>query len=74
MNEYCLEWSKKQNNFHVQKLVYTLAKNQESFIKNTSHDYIVIMVGTFEVCTEMADTHRETLVEREKPFDSSKTI
>ena len=73
MSDYCLEWSKKQNNFHVQKLVYTLAKNQDCFIKNTSHDYIVIMVGTFEVCTEMADTHRETLIDREKPFDSKTT-
>ena len=71
---YCLEWSKKQNCFHVQKLAYTLAKNQQAFILDTSHDYIIIMIGTFEVCTEMANTHRETLVDREKPFDISKTI
>ena len=71
---YCLEWCKTQNNFHVQKLIHTLAKNQDCFIADTSHDYIVIMIGTFEVCTEMADTHRKTLVDREKPFDISKTI
>jgi len=61
---YCLEWSKKQNCFHVQNLVESLAKNQESFMADTSHDYIVLMVGTFKVCTEMADRHREVLIER----------
>ena len=62
---YCLEWSKKQNCFHVQKLAYTLAKNQQAFIADTSNDYIVIMVGTLEVCTAMADTHESVLIERE---------
>lgn len=64
MAEYCLEWSRKSNGFHIQKLSETLAKNQKCFMNDTSHDYIVLMVGSFDVCTSMADTHRSRLMDR----------
>ncbi len=64
MSKYVLEWSKKANNFHVQPIETTLAKNQECFLKNTSHDWIVLMVGTLDVITNMANHHRERLIER----------
>jgi hypothetical protein len=66
MKQYVLEWSKKSNSFHVQPIETTLAKNQECFLKDTSHDYIVLMVGTHDVITNMADHHRERLIERER--------
>lgn len=65
MPQYVLEWSKKSNNFHVQKLEYTLARNQSLFIDNQSHDWIVLMVGTFDACTSLAESQRDRLIARE---------
>ena len=65
MSQYVLEWSKKTNNFHIQPIETTLAKNQECFLKDTTHDYIVLMVGTWDVVTAMADNHRQRLADRE---------
>lgn len=66
MSKYVLEWSKKSNSFHVQPIEATLSKNQEYFLKDASHDWIVLMVGSFDAITSMADNHRERLIEREK--------
>lgn len=68
---YCLEWSRKSNGFHIQKLTDLLAKNQQCFIHNTSHDYIVLMVGTHEACCTMADTHRSRLVDRSQRYTTT---
>lgn len=64
MSQYVLEWSKKSNTFHVQPIETTLAKNQECFLEDTSHDWIVLMVGSHDVITNMADHHRGRLKER----------
>lgn len=64
MSQYVLEWSKKSNSFHVQPIETTLAKNQECFLKDASHDYIVLMVGTHDVITNMANHHRGRLIDR----------
>lgn len=64
MSQYVLEWSKKSNSFHVQPIETTLAKNQECFMNDKSHDWIVLMVGSYDVITNMADHHRERLIER----------
>lgn len=63
MNEkqYVLEWSKKSNGFHVQPLSDLLAKNQELFLSDRSHDYILLMVGPLDTVTKMAETHRHVL-------------
>lgn len=63
-HQYVLEWSKRSNTFHIQPIETTLAKNQECFLKDTSHDWIVLMVGTHDVITNMADHHRERLIDR----------
>lgn len=65
MSQYVLEWSKKQNSFHIQPIENTLAKNQECFVGDTSHDYIVLMIGSHDVITQMAEHHRDRLKERE---------
>ena len=64
MTQYVLEWSSKSNGFHIQKLEDMLAANQCAFVKNTTHNYIVLMVGTKEVCHSMADNHRDRLLQR----------
>ena len=66
MSQYVLEWSQRSNNFHVQPLETTLAKNQECFLSDRSHDWIVLMVGSHDVVTRMADNHRERLIGRQK--------
>jgi hypothetical protein len=63
---YVLEWSRKSNGFHIQKLEHTLAGNQKCFIANTSHDYIVLMVGDQDACDRMADNWRHRLQSREQ--------
>ena len=65
MSSYVLEWSRKSNGFHIQKLEYTLAGNQKCFMENKSHDYIVLMVGDQAACDRMADNWRERLENRE---------
>jgi hypothetical protein len=62
---YVLEWSKKQNCFHIQPIEITLANNQKCFIKNTTSDYLVIMVGSHNAVCDMADSWRHRLIERE---------
>lgn len=62
--QYVLEWSKKSNGFHIQPLENTLANNQIRFINDTSHDWLILMIGTHDVITNMADHHRDRLIER----------
>lgn len=59
--QWVLEWSRKTNNFHIQKLADALAQVQHSFVMNSANDYKIIMVGPKEVCHQMADTHRHRL-------------
>lgn len=66
MSQYVLEWSKRSNCFHVQKLCDLLAKNQECFLRDSSHDYIALMVGSFDAVTAMAENQRDKLKERTK--------
>lgn len=67
--QYVLEWSKKSNGFHIQPLEHTLGKNQERFLDDTSHDWMVLMIGSNETCQAMADNHRHRLYERTKPMN-----
>jgi hypothetical protein len=66
MSNYVLEWSRKSNSFHIQPLENTLAGNQKCFMNNTSHDYIVLMVGDQDECDRMADSWRSRLQSREE--------
>lgn len=63
-NQYVLEWSRKSNGFHIQPLEKSLAGNQKCFLDNTSHDYLVLMIGTLEAVSTMADNWRERLKNR----------
>lgn len=63
--QYVLEWSKKSNSFHIQPIESHLAQNQLRFIENTSHDWLILMIGTHDVITNMADHHRDRIFERE---------
>lgn len=74
MKQYVLEWSKKQNAFHIQPVEISLSRNQECFLRNGISDYIVLMIGTFDVVTNMADHHREKLIEREIPMNMAELI
>lgn len=74
IEKFVLEWSRKSNGFHIQPIETLLARNQECFIGNRSHDYIVLMVGTHEVCSAMADNHRNRLIERVENQCSPVTI
>lgn len=62
--QYVLEWSRKSNGFHIQPIENSLAGNQQCFLNNTSHDYIVLMIGTLEVVATMAENWRERLKSR----------
>lgn len=62
--KFVLEWSKKLNQFHVRPVEAMLAGNQKFFLGDNSHDFLVLMVGTHEVCSAMADNHRSRLIER----------
>ena len=61
---WTLEWSAKQNAFHIQPIVRTLASNQERFLDNKPGDYLVLMVGSKETCQDMADNQRQKLESR----------
>lgn len=74
MKQYVLEWSKKSNSFHVQPIETTLANNQECFLKDVSHDWIVLMVGTYDVVSSMANHHRERLIERVVPVSMAELL
>ncbi len=62
--KWVLEWSQKQNAFHLQPLAKLLSKNQACFIDNTSHSYILLMVGEKDACCRMADSWRDRLDQR----------
>ena len=64
---WVLEWSQRQNVFHVQRLEKTLSFNRSLYANNrpTSNDYRVLLVGTHLECHDAANAARQTLHERE---------
>lgn len=54
---HVLEFSSKQNQFHVQPLLEALATNQRHLRDNPGSipDYVPVFVGTFEQCNKSAD-------------------
>jgi len=73
-NQWVLEWSQKQNAFHIQPLSASLARSQEMFLENKTHQYITLMVGEKNICEKMADDHRHRLDERSKSCKIFKTL
>lgn len=61
-----LEWSKKQNAFHLIPLETAIEKNLNSLISDEASDYIPVMAGSRSDCEAVANHYRRRLVEREK--------
>jgi len=61
---WVLEWSKHSNNFHIQELSDSLAWAQMCFVENKPNLWSILMVGTHDAVSAMADTHRHRLQER----------
>ena len=67
MKQYALEWSHSTNNFHIQPVSDLCALNQRSFIDDKPvRDYVILMVGTLEVVSNMAEHWRERIKERDR--------
>jgi hypothetical protein len=64
--QWVLEWNKETNFFHVQTLSKSLASAQEAFLKDKQIRWSIIMVGSYDAVTRMADTQRHRLEERDK--------
>lgn len=63
---WVLEWSKKQNCFHVQRADWTTTKNFTYFLQDKAlNDYHVIFVGSRQDVEKTADKHRSILFERD---------
>ena len=61
-----LEWSKKQNAFHIHRLDYCIESNLNALVSNESRDYIPVMIGSREDCQKVAARYRERLADRER--------
>ena len=67
MKQYALEWSHSTNNFHIQPVANLCAMNQQAFIDDKPlRDYAVLMVGTLDAVSQMADHWRERIKERDR--------
>ena len=66
MNNYVLEWSCRQNAFHIQEENLAIEKNLNHLLDNNKTDYIVICRGTREQCDHQAKRFRAYLMRREK--------
>ena len=63
--QWVLEWSAKQNAFHIQLASWAEEKNLNNLLDNRGHDYIMICIGSREKCDKQAARFRKLLVERE---------
>ena len=64
--QYVLEWSKKQNSFHIQPLEQTILRNMECFKSNTTHDYIILEIGNHDSICNIAECQRKIITNRSK--------
>lgn len=63
-DKFILEWSSKQNSFHIQTLQDCIMSNIESFAREKSTDYIPLMIGTREECDYFSNRYSKKLLER----------
>lgn len=66
-DQWVLEWSARQNAFHIQTLSETLSTNRRWYSENltTTNDYRILLVASKDECHLAADNARRTLQERE---------
>ena len=65
-NIMVLEWTKKQNAFHIQSMEVCAEKNLNALLDNQSSDYIPIYFGTDDECRVVASRWRRKLQQREQ--------
>ena len=64
-DQWVLEWSKRQNAFHIQEVAGMVEKNLNAMLNNQGGDYIVLCVGTRGEVDKQADRFRHYLMQRE---------
>lgn len=62
---HALLWSKKSNCFHIELLADTVKKGRTFFLTNSTNDYLVIGIGTYEEVSQSADALRPHVRSRE---------
>lgn len=62
---FVLEWSKKQNSFHLHEAKACIESNLSAFIGNETRDYIPVMIGSRDDCEFILNKYRHRLMERE---------
>ncbi len=58
---YVLEWSKKQNAFHIHSALLTVERNLNVLLAGESTDYVPIMIGTEAECEVIHRRYRNRL-------------
>jgi len=66
-DQWVLEWSARQNSFHIQPLAESLSTNRRWYSENlkTTNDYRILLVASKDECHATADSACRTLQERE---------
>ena len=64
-NLYVLEWSGRQNAFHIHKAKSCIESNLNALLSDIRTDYVVLMIGSREDCDRVANVYRKRLIERE---------
>ena len=63
--QWVLEWSKRQNAFHIQEAGRAIESNLQAMVSERVCDYITVMIGSREDCDKTADRFRHYLKKRE---------
>tara|TARA_R110000782_G_scaffold268695_1_gene365630 strand:- start:57 stop:275 length:219 start_codon:yes stop_codon:yes gene_type:complete len=64
-DNWVLEWSKRQNAFHIQEEQRAVEKNLNNLLNNEGSDYITLCIGSRTKCDRAADKYRHYLMDRE---------
>lgn len=63
--EYVLLWSQSQNAFHIERTLDMLEANRRAFLEDRRMDYVAVLHGTRDECSDLADQTRDVLCKRE---------
>lgn len=66
MSQYVLEWSKSKNALRVKTIEDALSQKQTLFMCNVASDFVTLMVGSYDVCEQMMQTHKPRLCDRQE--------
>lgn len=62
---YCLLWSKKANQFHVEPLSKAAKSGMQFLLQAKTNDYLLVAYGSWSEMTSQADELRPILVQRD---------